>query len=232
MKGYIYMHIMPNNKVYIGQTTQRLEDRFLNGKGYSRCSLFQKAINKYGWESVRHKILFQVEGGKEDVLQILNKKEDEFIIKHKANDPEFGYNLRRGGENKKHSLQSIELMKQKQRGKKHTEETKKKMSTAKKGKNNPNYGRVGKLHPMYKKHHTEQARQSISKNLSGDKNYQSIAYELYNENGDLVYFGNSYQLRQKGFIGQFRHCANPKGTHKYARDNKGNKYIVRKKEYA
>jgi predicted GIY-YIG superfamily endonuclease len=53
LKGYIYIHITPNNKVYIGQTTQDLKKRFLNGKEYSSCSLFQKAINKYGKEASR-----------------------------------------------------------------------------------------------------------------------------------------------------------------------------------
>lgn len=228
LKGYIYIHITPNNKVYIGQTTQDLKKRFLNGKGYSSCSLFQKAINKYGWDNIICKILFQISGESESVLSVLNKKEDEYIQKYKSTNPKYGYNLRRGGKNKTHSPQSIELMKQKRKGRKISLETRKKLSLSKQGIRNPNFGRAGSLHPMYKKHHTDKARDSISKNLVGDKNYQSIVYELYNLKGLLICTGNSYELSQKGFKGQFRHCSNPKGTHKYVRDNNGNKYTVRR----
>ena len=59
------------------------------------------------------------------------------------------------------------------RGRKHLEETKRKMSKKRKGKNNPMYGRnrSGKNNPMYGKNHTEETKRKISeakKNISED----------------------------------------------------------------
>lgn len=222
------MHVLPNGKAYIGQTTQTLKNRFLNGKGYHSCSLFYKAIKKYGWQNVRHKVLFEVSGDDEYVFAELNKKETELIAKYKTDNVEYGYNLRKGGDNGMHSPQSIELMRLRQIGRKASAETKKKLSEAKKGDKNPNYGRVKELHPMYSKHHTKQARESISKNLTGMNNYQSLIYELYNKNNQLVVVGNSHELKEGGYVGTFRHCASGRTGHKYVRDRAGNKYTVKR----
>ena len=46
----IYLHRNKiNNKVYIGQTIQPVENRWKNGNGYKTCSYFYNAIQKYGW---------------------------------------------------------------------------------------------------------------------------------------------------------------------------------------
>ena len=42
MIGYIYCHISPSGKKYIGQTTTSLEHRFNNGKNY-----IPRLIKKY-----------------------------------------------------------------------------------------------------------------------------------------------------------------------------------------
>lgn len=51
-KPYIvYMHIAPNNKVYIGITSQILSNRsHSNGSGYRLNQHFWRAIQKYGWD--------------------------------------------------------------------------------------------------------------------------------------------------------------------------------------
>ena len=58
--GYtVYRHICPNNKMYIGITRKKPEDRFLNGQGYFDNKKFYKDIKKYGWDNIKHEILFE-----------------------------------------------------------------------------------------------------------------------------------------------------------------------------
>lgn len=90
-KGIIYAHINKiNGKVYIGQTTRTLYERWANGKGYSSCTKFQNAILKYGWNNFDHIILEC--GLNEDEL---NNKEKYWINKY--NSISEGYNIDLGG---------------------------------------------------------------------------------------------------------------------------------------
>lgn len=57
MEWLIYRHISPSGKCYIGQTNQKPESRWNNGKVYSRAFKFGKAIDRYGWENFTHEIL-------------------------------------------------------------------------------------------------------------------------------------------------------------------------------
>lgn len=88
----VYMHICPNNKKYIGITKNNVKERWKNGKGYKNCTLFYKAINKYSWENIKHKILFTYLK-KEEAEQ----KETELIAYYKSNKKEYGYNIENGG---------------------------------------------------------------------------------------------------------------------------------------
>ena len=54
----IYRHIFPNGKVYIGQTCQKPENRWDNGRGYKNSPYIFNAIQKYGWNNIEHQILF------------------------------------------------------------------------------------------------------------------------------------------------------------------------------
>lgn len=57
MKEYkIYYHKSPENKYYIGQTCQNLEERWKNGKGYHSIK-FKKAIEQFGWNNFEHGLL-------------------------------------------------------------------------------------------------------------------------------------------------------------------------------
>ena len=226
MKGYIYKHTAPNGKVYIGQTIQSIYNRFLNGKGYCRCKLFYKAIQKYGWNNIQHEILFEIEGSKETVITELNKKEKEFIELYKANDNNYGYNLRSGGDNSTHSELSKVKMRQCMLGKHLSEETKHKISISHLGEKNANFGRTKEKHPMFNKHHTEEAKKKISEGLRGSKNYQSINYKLFDKNNNLVAIGNSYELNLQGYCGCYRHCSSKNHSIKYVKDKYGNKYTV------
>lgn len=59
MENYkVYIHIFPNKKVYIGMTCQEPKERWKRGKAYKENRHLYNAINKYGWENIEHKILF------------------------------------------------------------------------------------------------------------------------------------------------------------------------------
>ena len=88
----VYKHTCPNGKIYIGITSQKLNQRWRKGKGYSKNILFNRAINKYGWESITHEILYE-NLTKEEAEQ----KEIELIVLYKSNNPKHGYNIDNGG---------------------------------------------------------------------------------------------------------------------------------------
>lgn len=90
----VYKHTSPSGKVYIGITSQKPESRWgVGGKGYRRNVYFGKAIQKYGWDNIKHEILFTGLSKSEAYI-----KETELISLYKSNNPEYGYNLSTGGE--------------------------------------------------------------------------------------------------------------------------------------
>lgn len=88
----VYKHTLPNKKVYIGITKQNPKTRWQNGYGYKGNILFFRAIKKYGWENIKHTILFQ-----ELTKTQAEQKEIDLIKQYKSNNPEFGYNIENGG---------------------------------------------------------------------------------------------------------------------------------------
>ena len=95
MEQYIiYAHINKNNgKTYVGQTKQSLTRRFRhNGEGYQRCSRFFDAIQKEGWDSFKHIILFE-----NLTLEQADLIEEYLINKFDLRNEEKGYNINKGG---------------------------------------------------------------------------------------------------------------------------------------
>jgi group I intron endonuclease len=82
-----------NNKVYIGQTCQELNDRWKNGNGYKKCRYFGPAIQKYGWDNFEH-IVLQTNLTAEEADYF----EKKYIQEYEAMNREKGYNLREGGQ--------------------------------------------------------------------------------------------------------------------------------------
>ena len=94
MNNYkVYQHIFPNGKSYIGITCQKLTDRWRRGNGYSETTYVYKAIQKYGWDNIEHKVLYE-NLSKEQA----EAKERELIQQLNTMNPKYGYNLTRGGE--------------------------------------------------------------------------------------------------------------------------------------
>lgn len=128
----IYRHISPSKKVYIGITSKEVHKRWENGRGYRNCTAFQHAINKYGWENIKHEILFQ--GLSEDKVKSLEIN----LIRHYKN-LNLSYNITDGGDGHlgcswKPSLKLRKLWSAQRKGRVLTEEWKNKISKTTKGK--------------------------------------------------------------------------------------------------
>jgi len=133
-----------NKKVYIGQTIKTLEKRRSEHIGCAirgkKVYYFQRALKKYGINNFTWK---QIDSA--DTKAILNKKEKHWIAQYKADNPAHGYNLTSGGANGKPNA-----------------ETRKRMSKAQSGENNPMFG----------KHHSEEVCRKISKSHKGINTWQ------------------------------------------------------------
>lgn len=138
-KYCVYKHTCPNGKVYIGKTCRKPEYRWgSHGERYYTSPYFWNAIQKYGWENIKHEILF--DGLAEEEA---NQKEMEMIAKYNSNNREFGYNITAGGDGSS--------------GVPHSEEWKQRHRELMTGKNNPFYG----------KYHSEEMKKHWSEMKKG-----------------------------------------------------------------
>lgn len=124
----IYAHInKTNGKIYIGQTQQKLKDRFgHNGANYKHCSHLWNAIQKYGWNNFKHITLI---GGIS--LELANIIEEELIKKYDTMNNKIGYNMIAGGNNRKRRQEVTDRIAEKNRHP--SPETLRKMSIASTG---------------------------------------------------------------------------------------------------
>ena len=53
---YVYMHKVPNGKIYVGQSRHPIS-RWCDGDGYYQNEEFTRDIKFYGWNSIEHYIL-------------------------------------------------------------------------------------------------------------------------------------------------------------------------------
>ena len=139
----LYVHISPSNKRYYGITSEdKVQDRWKNGKAYSKNKHFTNAINKYGWDNFQHIVLFNNLTKEEASLL-----EQMYIALYNTFDDDYGYNQSLGGENNVWSEKSKKKMSESRKGKHHTEEAKKNISEG------------------MKAHHTEETKKQISESL-------------------------------------------------------------------
>lgn len=83
---YVYVHTVPNGKIYIGQTKDLLY-RWNNGEGYVQNRPFYKDIQIYGWNNIKHEIIAEF-NDRESALQL----ESVLIAVLNAENKEYGYN--------------------------------------------------------------------------------------------------------------------------------------------
>lgn len=173
-KWCVYMHRCKiNSKVYIGQTCQMPREKRWGGNGQHykqkrkngqyQNPHFAGAINLYGWENFEHCILF-------DNLTIdeANRIEEICIILFRSTEQEYGYNIMPGGKNKvipEESKKKMSIAKKGKNtgaesywyGKEFPEEMKKKMSEAAKLRFS-----IPENTNFYGKHHTEESKRKLS----------------------------------------------------------------------
>lgn len=95
----VYMHtcLAEGNslgKVYVGLTSRDPCKRWgTRGQYYKHCLYFDHAINKYGWNKFAHEVV--ATGLTKEEAKATEK---EFIRRYQSNNPEFGFNLTRGGD--------------------------------------------------------------------------------------------------------------------------------------
>lgn len=135
----VYKHTAPNGKVYIGITSQKPEKRWQNGEGYKDQPYWYHAIRKYTWKNIKHEIV--KDGLEKEEACGLEKK---LIAKYHATNRDKGYNISTGGECGAAGVHP-------------SAETRRKMSEALKGANNPMYG----------KHLSVETRRKMSESLKG-----------------------------------------------------------------
>lgn len=166
-KYCVYFHTCKiSNKAYIGITNQPTEKRWgKNGRRYLETytngeyvqPIFARALRKYpDWENDWDHIIFMDNLSEREAKQM----EIRLIALFKTNACRYGndcgYNCTDGGEGCS--------------GRVCTEETRKKLSKSRKGKNNPMYGvsLSGEKNGMYGKHHSEETKQKLREMFSGE----------------------------------------------------------------
>lgn len=175
MSCYCYLHIFPNDKIYVG-TTQRIkpEIRWQNGSGYKKQPLVWRAIQKYGWENVKHKVI------ECKTPEEMWEMERELIKEYDTTNHDKGYNCSLGGESGSTGVVRSEEYKKKQRqshkgqkawnkGKVMSDEFRRKMS--KSAKNRP---------PI-----SEETRKKMSEVRTGKKRGSYPKYKWLTPSGEI-----------------------------------------------
>lgn len=182
----VYMHITPSNKRYIGITHLKPLRRYgKNGSGYKRCTFFYRAIEKYGWDNIKHIIV--CDGLSKEVAC---RKEQELISYYKSNMQEFGYNCSLGGESGSYGHKFTEEQRKKislaQKGRVVSEETRRKIGQANrvalKGRVVPQEVRdkisKNNARSMLGKHLSDEAKRKISEANRGNQFHKGFKHSL------------------------------------------------------
>lgn len=188
-----------DGKKYVGMTSQTLNNRWRNGKGYRGCEAIEQAINKFGWENFDHEVLKTGLSFEEAC-----EAEKNYIISIGSRYPQ-GYNIDGGGvknrdfaDRTKEKIRAYHIGKKAsaetrakqsaiRKGRQVSEETRKKLSEAKKG------VRFSEIH---KQHISEGKKKLLQENISlkekTDKRLKSYAKNKqkpvlqYTKDGDFV----------------------------------------------
>ena len=169
----VYMHVnKTNGKRYIGITSQVPSRRWHNGLGYKAQKRFYSAIQHYGWDGFEHLI---IESGL--AKETAEKREAELIAEYNSNDLRYGYNIENGGVIHKLSQEQIEHLREINRGRTHSDETKKKMSQS----------HIGlSTRWLVGSHQSDVTKRKRADRLSGANNPKAREVYQYNLDGTFV----------------------------------------------
>lgn len=171
----VYRHISPSGKVYVGITCQPVEHRWNHGKGYMNLkkTIFKSTIIKYGWDNIKHEVLFT------ELPEWRAKRLEVSLIRHYKN-LGISLNVTDGGDGC-HGVtpwnKGIKVPYEKSnklKGGHLTEEHKKKLSDAHKGKHPKGHKwtieqREKLMSQMVNRRHTEDTKRKISQNSAKAK---------------------------------------------------------------
>lgn len=198
----VYLHVIPKqinghnfDKYYVGITRYTLNIRSRkDGSGYKSQSYFYRAIQKYGWDNIRH-IILKTDLTKDEA----EFWETEYIRIYDSHNSKFGYNLTTGGEGLHGYIMS--------------QETREKYNEVKKGEKNSFYGKkhTPETKALIKAHHAD---------LSGINNPKHKA--IYSFTLDGIFIKKYETITQAEMIDGFAHqtichCASGKQKTGYKR---------------
>ena len=189
--GYIYKSThVPSGRFYIGQK-KCLKSGRVDESYWGSGTIWKNILKKYPRSEFSREILAFAENA-----EVLNKLEEVYIgdlfetedmcVNLKSGGNQFIFSedvknriaIANSGKNngmygKKHSKETRAKIAQRQLGVEESEETKIKLSSMRKGKDNNMYGvhRYGKDNPMYGRKHTDEVKKRISECNSGEKSW-------------------------------------------------------------
>ena len=170
MSHYTYMVTnKTNGKVYVGSHSWDKEG--IDPNYYGSGTAITRAVKKYGKENFQVEVLYFY-----DTVEECRADEERILTEYNVRDCPHSYNIKNGAIG--WTSEDMTGEKHPFYGKHHTEEARKKLSQAKKGENNPQYGKRGKDAPMYGKHHTEETKQKIARANKGLKRSEEIRLKL------------------------------------------------------
>lgn len=132
----VYMHILPNNKKYIGVTSQKTYQRWHGGNAYKFNKELTNDIKKYGWNNIEH-IIIKNNLTKNEAYGL----EQDLIKKYKTTNKKYGYNKQNGGEKNKNTDEIKKKISESHKDKILSEDTKKKLREQKLGEKNPMFNK-------------------------------------------------------------------------------------------
>lgn len=107
----VYRHISPSGKMYIGIAKDPKHRWRGQGNGYKGSTRIWYAILKHGWDNFTHEII-----ASGLTRQEACDMEIELIERYQTTDPDYGYNLKTGGQYGLFSPESIEKLRASQMG--------------------------------------------------------------------------------------------------------------------
>ena len=199
-KWYVYIHTNKiNQKKYIGISSEpNPNTRWKNGNGYKH-QIFYRAIEKYGWDNFEHEIIIS-----ELTEQEAKEKEIELIAQYDTNNPNFGYNRSKGGDDlpektpeliKKisNSLKEFYQTKEGQKRKEIISEQRKE------------YFKTHK-NPFKGQHHTEETKKIMSEKAKQRKPNRSIPIDMVDKNNNII---KTFESKQEVLQFLNRVCYDP-----------------------